>query len=837
MLKVDSKKTIRLLAKSSFRENRLRNLFAVVAIVLTAVLFTGLFTVASSLVASIEESTMRQVGGNFHGGFKYITLEQYNTLKTHPSIKNISYSVVLGVGENPELAKRPTEIRYSNDEINAKGMFSLPTTGRLPQSDDEIATDTLVLEQLGIPVKLGEAVTLTYSVNGRQITDTFTLCGFWQGDKLMSASQVWLNKAYVEKQLEGFEPNYGTDTIGTINANVNFSNTFAIEKKLQRVILDSGYTLDEIGYGVNWAYSGNSGSLDAGTVISACSAILMIVLCGYLMIANVFTISVAKDVRYYGLIKTIGTTPKQIRRMIRSQALWLCAAGIPVGLVAGYFVGMWLVPVVLSIVNTDVVKMSINPVIFVLSALFSVLTVLISIAKPSKIASKVSPIEALRTTDNQCTKRKSKRSGKISPLSLALGNIGRNKKKAFLVTLSLSLGLVLLNASYSAANSFDMDEYLSRMIGSDFAVGDVSNFNVNIHYTNQDTLSPSFFKELSEQNGIEAINKIYFAEPFVPTDKRFSNIPAQLTENYGVTGNELSVYEQSLRGPQTPVHIYGIDEGALNRLNLKNGSIDKQKLLSGKYVIAAPFDSNAKILYYDIGDTVELPNGNGEMQEYEVLAIADIPYNISVQHSHPINPEFYLPSQVFLNQIESKTPMLSTIDVDDSSVADMEEFLTEYCSAVDFNMDFNSKATLAAEYEGTQRTFRIVGITVSLLIALVGIMNFINTVVTSIISRKRELAMLQSIGMTGKQLTDMLILESVLYILLTMAATLTIGSAICYIGLNAFTAGSSYMKLYFTAVPAILCLPILLVIAAIVPVMCQKIVSKNSIVERLREVE
>lgn len=100
MLKVDSKKTIRLLAQSSFRENRLRNLFAVVAIVLTAVLFTGLFTVAASLVVSIEESTMRQVGGNFHGGFKYITLEQYNTLKTHPSIKDISYSVVLGVGEN-----------------------------------------------------------------------------------------------------------------------------------------------------------------------------------------------------------------------------------------------------------------------------------------------------------------------------------------------------------------------------------------------------------------------------------------------------------------------------------------------------------------------------------------------------------------------------------------------------------------------------------------------------------------------------------------------------------------------------------------------------------------
>ncbi|MGL4790467.1 MAG: ABC transporter permease, partial [Phocaeicola sp.] len=468
MLKVNSKKTISLLAKSSFRENKLRNYFAIIAIILTTVLFTGLFTITASLIASVEESTMRQVGGSFHGGFKYLTVEQYNALKTHPSIKDISYSVILGVGENPKLAKRPTEIRYSNDETNAEGMFSLPTTGRLPQSDNELATDTLVLEALGISAKLGEAVTLTYSVSGKQITDTFTLCGFWQGDKLMQASQVWLNRSYVEKQLEGFNPNNNKTEIGTVNANVNFINTFHIEQKLQNIILDSGYTLDEIAYGVNWAYAGNSGSLDIGTVFSACCAILMIVLCGYLMIANVFMISIVKDVRHYGLIKTIGTTPKQIRRIIRSQALWLCVAGIPVGLLTGYFIGMWLVPVVLSILNTDVVKMSINPLIFVLSAIFSMVTVLISIAKPSKIASKVSPIEALRTIDNQPTKRKSKRKGKTNTLSLAIGNIDHNKKKAFLVTLSLSLGLVLLNASYSAANSFDMDEYLSRMIGSDF---------------------------------------------------------------------------------------------------------------------------------------------------------------------------------------------------------------------------------------------------------------------------------------------------------------------------------------------------------------------------------
>lgn len=168
MLKVNSKRTIHLLAKSSFKASRMRNLFAIIAIILTSVMFTGLFTVATSLVASIEESTMRQVGGSAHGSFKYLSKAQYDTLKTHPDIKDISFSVVLGVGENKELAKHPTEIRYTSGENNAKGMFSMPTTGKLPQNDDEIATDTLVLKQLGVSAKLGQKVTLDYSLAGKK---------------------------------------------------------------------------------------------------------------------------------------------------------------------------------------------------------------------------------------------------------------------------------------------------------------------------------------------------------------------------------------------------------------------------------------------------------------------------------------------------------------------------------------------------------------------------------------------------------------------------------------------------------------------------------------------
>lgn len=837
MHKVNNKRTVQLLTKSSFGANKQRNLFAIIAIVLTVVLFTGLFTVAASLVSSIEESTMRQVGANSHGSFKYLSPKEYDALKTHPSIKDISYSVVLGIAENEELIKHPAEIRYTSGEVNAKGMFSMPTTGVLPQNDNEIATDTLVLECLGVPAKIGEKLTIRYTLAGEAHTDTFTLVGFWNGDKLMRASQIWLSKAYVEKQLAACPKSCDIGTIGTMNADVNFANSFRIENKLQKVIVESGYTLNEINYGVNWAYAGNGDSLDSGTVISVAAAILMIAFCGYLMISNVFTISISKDVRYYGLIKAIGTTPKQIHRIIRRQALWLCGLGIPVGLFVGYLIGILLVPVIMSVMYIDIVKTSASPLIFILSALFSAFTVAISISKPSKIAAKVSPIEALRSTDGGSGKRKQKRGTTVNVWSMARSNIGRNKKKAVLVTLSLALGLIIINATYSVTNSFDMDNYLSRMIGSDFQVSDVSNFNVNLNYTDQNTLSESFFAELSQQDGVENISKVYFSEPLVPPEPSFLQLPSREAAEYHTSEGRVAALEEYARSSSIPLHIYGLDDGAMEKLTVLQGECDRDKLDSGKYVIVAPFDTAGKIHYYELGDKVAVPDTDGEMREYEVLAIALFPENISIGHCHFLTPSVYMPSEIFINQVEDKAPLLAAINVSDEYIDNMETFLTEYCSNIDQNMQFSSKASLAAEYKGLQNTLKTVGITLSILVALVGIMNFINTVITSIIARKREFAMLQSIGMTNGQVMRMLIQESMLYILQTFAVTLTLGSGLCYLGLKAFVAGQAYMKLYFTVVPSLLCLPILLLIAAFVPLISQKIICKNSVVERLREVE
>ena len=146
MFNVNSRKSISLLSKRLLKQNKVRNMVAVIAIILTAVLFTSVFSIGMSIIDSFQRSTMRQVGTQAHGGFKFLTQEQYDIVKADPKIKDISYNILIGFGENPEFKKTYVEIRWTEEKA-AKWSFNMPTTGTLPQNKMDIATTTNVNKQ------------------------------------------------------------------------------------------------------------------------------------------------------------------------------------------------------------------------------------------------------------------------------------------------------------------------------------------------------------------------------------------------------------------------------------------------------------------------------------------------------------------------------------------------------------------------------------------------------------------------------------------------------------------------------------------------------------------
>lgn len=177
----------------------------------------------------------------------------------------------------------------------------------------------------------------------------------------------------------------------------------SIADDMEKILTDHGYQSktpgeNYISTGINWGYTGAqlSDKLDPITVGIILGVLLLILLTGYLIIYNVFQISVAGDIRFYGLLKTIGTTPRQLRRIIRNQALLLSLVGIPLGLVLGWLLGGVLTPVITAQLNAVTTVVSVSPWLFVGVAIFALVTVLISCRRPGRLAGKVSPIEAVR---------------------------------------------------------------------------------------------------------------------------------------------------------------------------------------------------------------------------------------------------------------------------------------------------------------------------------------------------------------------------------------------------------------------------------------------------------
>jgi putative ABC transport system permease protein len=268
-----------------------------------------------------------------------------------------------------------------------KWSYATPTTGRMPESGKEVTMDTAALQLLGVTPELGAEVTVSYSITDKDqtaftVTDTFTLVGYWDYDELMPVHYINISRDYAD-DIEAQAVKTGLQPFRT-DLNVMLASGTNIQGQMEQVDTDLGYTWDSytdpnsVRIGVNWGYTSSQleSQLDPELVIAIAAFLLLVIFTGYLIIYNIFQISVAGDIRFYGLLKTIGTTPRQLKRIIRQQALLLCLIGIPAGLLLGYGIGAVLVPVVLRSTQLDagITTISTSPVIFVGSVLFALLT-------------------------------------------------------------------------------------------------------------------------------------------------------------------------------------------------------------------------------------------------------------------------------------------------------------------------------------------------------------------------------------------------------------------------------------------------------------------------------
>lgn len=198
MRKVNNRKVIRKIADKTRKAGKSKNIIPVLAIAMTALLFTSVFTIGGSMIEKQQESTMRQVGGSAHAGYKYLTQEEYDIVKQDEKLKEVSYRIIVGDAVNDDLKKLHTEISYY-ENLDAKFSFCYPEEGHMPEKEDELVTSDLVLQALGIPCELGQKVPLVMDVGGEKVEKTFTLCGYFKGDTVSQAQCAAVSKEYANK--------------------------------------------------------------------------------------------------------------------------------------------------------------------------------------------------------------------------------------------------------------------------------------------------------------------------------------------------------------------------------------------------------------------------------------------------------------------------------------------------------------------------------------------------------------------------------------------------------------------------------------------------------------
>lgn len=823
----DTSAVVKKLARRSFQHERQRNFFAIVALALTSFMIAATFSIGFSYFETYQMQQIRLMGTTANVGITNVTEDQLVEIAKSSLVLDVGIQQRLGSVDTEQLQSARLGIVWINDtEWKA---HRLPTisgvVGNYPSSKNEVMLPTWALRQMGISdPQLGMEIVLSYQIGNSYdyIADTFLLSGYYT-DYISTRTN---NRGYVYVSAT-FKDSLNVPLDNGVTAMIRFQGNDDVGKnceKLQRKIdFTEKQTFEIVPLG-----QANGGSIVLAVIILA----VFISFSGYLLIYNILYISVAKDVQFYGRLKTIGTTKKQIKRILYKQAIKISCIGIPIGLLLGAVVSFGIVPYFLNMMystNSNVgTKVSFSPLIFIGAAIFTFITVMIASMKPAKIAGSVSPIAALRYTAAS-TKTGIRNCGKMKLSRMAWNNVFRNVKSTTLVFASLFCGLSLFLVVTGLLYGLSPENYVSQWGVSDFAL------TYSIH-ENEDLISSEMVSEISQIDGIENLRLTYAAYPQVTTDVLYDDAVFHdfLMSLDGVRGIDFSdpakleTYQQNFYSG-----VFGIDSAYLEEINeTLNLPIDMAAFEQGNVVLLSKKVDGL----IQPGQEITIQTQNGQHSFVVANGFLNDGFRAGGGNERGTAPDLYI-SQAALQELFPQYRVFRVaFDTDGQQDENILQELKQI-TASRSNIYIISRYERREEMRDYLVTANVLGTGLSVILLLVGVMNFVNTMVVNVSTRRYELAILESVGMTKRQIKRMLALEGCYYWGVSLSLVATIGTAI-FIGLYViFSQLASYAVFSYPFIPLVLVSGLVLLICFIVPIWAYKADIKLSVVERLRLTE
>lgn len=826
----DTSAIIKKLTRRSLKANKSRNFFIVMAIMLTTLLIGSVFSVGMSLVESVKMEQIRFAGTMAHAAVGHPTASQMEQLHTLDYVKVVGTGNSVGFVKNTaEMGKISLTLHYFDktewEELRAPAYVDIE--GNYPEKENEIMVSLSVLKRMGIDdPSIGMEIPLTYYTDSENkdalIQETFRLSGWFISYAFVQSTDT-ADVIFVSQELSR---KYGKTVEKDGSASLLFVDESRVSEYCDALLSDLELSEDQPIVAVQ-IYNTDAGQ-EITTLLSLCAIAVFLIFTGYLLIYNVLYISISRDVQFYGLLKTLGATPKQIKRVVVGQIMRLCLIGIPIGIILSLLLSLRVVPFFISelgAVSTDEAVVSFSPIIYVGAVVFPLLTAILGASKPARKAASISPIEAQKYTGVVGKTKNARSLAHGKPYRMAWRNIFQDKKRAGVVLLSLFLGVTTFLSVTTLVFSVDVTKYIDSTFESDFVLG-------NSVWPTQ-KFDNLFIEQLASIPGVENLHTTTWEKISMDYSDDFreyiSNHPMQeqitslteqdIAENFngfilGVDGETLTEYRDALGNP--------IDVEAFERGEIALIATDHPELFS-----------NIRELTISPSDRIE--NNNSHPPKWEVVLGGFVSFNYKGIGSG------LAPTVVVSNTVMQEwfgESIVEQLDLNVSSGYEQNALIAlKQIIGNDSEISLTSKMESMEELNRAKMAVLVLGGSISLVIALIGILNFINIMSVSVVVRKRELATLESIGMSRKQIRNMLISEGLCYAVITLILILSIGNLIAYGIFKLFQQQVSFAVFTYPFIPAAIIAFVILAVCFITPERMYCSLNRETIVDRLRGAE
>ena len=717
------------LAKESLKSEKRRNFMIIIAISLAAFLMS----MCGTLFFAFQESQNNMA--TFQASYDNLTEDKIEKLRHQPEIEMVASLYNLGEIKMPE--GYSLYLAYMDDAACyiARNQFTLKD-GTMPSKENEIAVDREMVNKYFSNTAIGDEI--SFQINGK--SQDFVISGITESSTESQGNySCYISKSFVENS-----SNYNP---AKYQSYVCFADADSTSKEiLKERIASIG---KEIGadYSLSFLFFRENMGLSFENILTFVSLSVLVLFAGITVIQSIFRISINEKIRNFGQLRTLGTTALQIKKMINYESRYLSWLGIPPGIVLGAIVG--------TVLGSNEFSSGFSPInipfVMIGVSIICTLMVKLSVRKPLKIAATTSPIEAVRYIAYRNAPMQSrKHNKKISPYSLALLNLGRDKKKTASTLLSLIFGGLLLFISASAAVSNTPEQFVREKFfvnGGSFRIY-LSEESVGKNEANN-SLNESLREELLNTKGIQkiiplrdSVGMCHYSINGNATEGMCDIISVQSTE-----GN-FSFVEQHLIDGQMPKNQFevlltdgymelGITKGT--PIKITNSGEEIECIVSGffdKSFVGTENGTDAidpanLIITQELAQQL-FPNTENFAYSWEI--ITDKTYNDEIESA-------------IQQKITSKEKGLSICSYND---------VVEYMES-SMNLLFGSLQML------------------SLLILLFGIISLINMTLSNHQARKQEISTLRSVGLSLKQLYRSLITEGLLYVLVSFGIVLLVG--------------------------------------------------------------